>query len=108
MNITLYLFIGAKAYMGAFGIGNFVLYISTIERFISAISDLFQTVSMLSSNIPYLRDEFSYLDMPNNMYQGTLKVEKRAFVRKVTMIMKLNFGMFLSDIRTQKLMPCAI
>ena len=34
---------------------------------------------MLSSNIPYLRDEFSYLDMPNNMYQGTLKVEKRAF-----------------------------
>lgn len=79
MNITLYLFIGAKAYMGAFGIGNFVLYISTIERFISAISDLFQTVSMLSSNIPYLRDEFSYLDMPNNMYQGTLKVEKRAF-----------------------------
>ena len=37
MNITLYLFIGAKAYMGAFGIGNFVLYISTIERFISAI-----------------------------------------------------------------------
>lgn len=79
MNITLYLFIGAKAYMGAFGIGNFVLYISTIERFIGAISDLFQTVSMLSSNIPYLRDEFSYLDMPNNMYQGTLKVEKRAF-----------------------------
>ena len=79
MNITLYLFIGAKAYMGAFGIGNFVLYISTIERFISAISDLFQTVSILSSNIPYLRDEFSYLDMPNNMYQGTLKVEKRAF-----------------------------
>lgn len=79
MNITLYLFIGAKAYMGAFGIGNFVLYISTIERFIGAISDLFQTVSILSSNIPYLRDEFSYLDMPNNMYQGTLKVEKRAF-----------------------------
>lgn len=79
MNITLYLFIGAKAYMGAFGIGNFVLYISTIERFIGAISDLFQTVSMLYSNIPYLRDEFSYLDMPNNMYQGTLKVEKRAF-----------------------------
>lgn len=79
MNITLYLFIGAKAYMGAFGIGNFVLYISTIERFIGAISDLFQTVSILYSNIPYLRDEFSYLDMPNNMYQGTLKVEKRAF-----------------------------
>ncbi len=79
MNITLYLFIGAKAYMGVFGIGNFVLYISTIERFIGAISDLFQTVSMLYSNIPYLRDEFSYLDMPNNMYQGTLKVEKRAF-----------------------------
>ncbi len=79
MDITLYLYIGAKAYMGAFGIGNFVLYTGTIEKFISAVTNLFNIFSALKNNNIYLREIFEYIDMPNTMYQGTLPVEKRAF-----------------------------
>ena len=79
MDLTLYLYIGAKAYMGAFGIGNFVLYTGTIEKFISAVTNLSNIFSALKNNNIYLREIFEYIDMPNTMYQGTLPVEKRAF-----------------------------
>lgn len=79
MNLVLYLFIGAKAYMGAFGIGNFVLYTGTVEKFVSAVTSLFNIFAQLKNNNVYLREIFEYIDMPNTMYQGTLPVEKRAF-----------------------------
>lgn len=81
MNLVLYLFIGAKAYMGAFGIGNLVLYTGTVAKFISAVTELFGIYALLKSNNVYLRDIFEYINMPNTMYQGTLPVEKRAFCR---------------------------
>lgn len=81
MNLVLYLFIGAKAYMGAFGIGNLVLYTGTVAKFISAVTELFGIYALLKSNNIYLRDIFEYINMPNTMYQGTLPVEKRAFCR---------------------------
>ncbi len=79
MNLVLYIFIGAKAYMGAFGIGNFVLYTGTVAKFVSAVTDLFDLFAQLKNNNVYLREIFEYIDMPNTMYQGTLPVEKRAF-----------------------------
>lgn len=79
MSLSLYLFIGAKAYMGAFGIGNFVLYTGTIEKFINAMAGLAGDITTLLDNNKHLREVFAYIDMPNNMYQGTLHVEKRAF-----------------------------
>lgn len=79
MDLTLYLYIGAKAYMGAFGIGNFILYTGTIEKFVSAATNLFNILSTLKNNNVYLREIFEYIDTPNTMYQGTLPVEKRAF-----------------------------
>ncbi len=79
MNLVLYIFIGAKAYMGAFGIGNFVLYTGTVAKFVSAVTSLFDTFARLKNNNIYLREIFEYIDMPNTMYQGTLPVEKRAF-----------------------------
>lgn len=79
MNLVLYIFIGAKAYMGAFGIGNFVLYTGTVAKFVSAVTSLFDIFAQLKNNNVYLREIFEYIDMPNTMYQGTLPVEKRAF-----------------------------
>lgn len=79
MNLTLYLFIGAKAYLGAFGIGNFVLYTGTVNRFVAGVTGIFNTYTQLKSNNKYLRDIFEYIDMPNDLYQGTIPVEKRAF-----------------------------
>ena len=79
MNISLYLFIAAKAYLGAFGIGNFVLYTGTISRFVNAVTNFFGNAVDLKANNAYLEEIFAYIDMPNSMYQGTLPVEKRAF-----------------------------
>lgn len=79
MNISLYLFIAAKAYLGAFGIGNFVLYTGAISRFVNAMTNFFGNAVDLKANNAYLEEIFAYIDMPNSMYQGTLPVEKRAF-----------------------------
>lgn len=79
LNIPLYLYIALKAYMGAFLVGNFMLYTGTVSRFVSAVTDLCCIFSLLQNNNRYMQDIFTYIDMPNRMYQGTLPVEKRAF-----------------------------
>lgn len=77
LNIVIFLFVAAKAYIGVFGIGNFILYQGTISRFVEAVSDLASSVGMLRNNNQYLERLYNYLDMPNDMYKGTLAVEKR-------------------------------
>jgi len=77
VRIVIFLFTAAKAYIGVFGIGNFVLYQGTIERFVSAITGLTENIGKLRFNSQYLERLFAYLDLPNEMYKGSLAVEKR-------------------------------
>lgn len=77
MDMALFIFVGAKAYIGIFGIGNFILYQGTVARFIQAVSDLGAAVGRLKYNNTYLEELFRYLDLPDEMYKGTLSVEKR-------------------------------
>ena len=72
-----YLYIGAKAYIGTFGVGNFFLYTGTVERFLRAVSDFGSSLSQLRQNNDYLLELYRYLDLPDEMYHGTLSVEKR-------------------------------
>ncbi|HBA50554.1 MAG TPA: hypothetical protein DCZ91_22710, partial [Lachnospiraceae bacterium] len=76
-NLALYLYIGAKAYIGTFGVGNFFLYTGTVERFLRAVSDFGSELSSLRQNNNYLLEVYRYLDLPDEMYHGTLSVEKR-------------------------------
>ena len=76
-NLVLYLYVGAKAYIGAFGIGNFVLYTGTVNRFVEAVSDLGGDFSEMRRNNEYLIELYRFLDLPDEMYHGTLSVEKR-------------------------------
>ncbi|WP_300713597.1 ABC transporter ATP-binding protein [uncultured Acetatifactor sp.] len=76
-NLALYLYIGAKAYIGTFGVGNFFLYTGTVERFLRAVSDFGSSLSQLRQNNDYLLELYRYLDLPDEMYHGTLSVEKR-------------------------------
>ncbi len=76
-NLALYLYVGAKAYIGAFGVGSFVLYTGTVDKFVSAVSDLVGSFSELRRNNDYLIELYRYLDLPDEMYHGTLSVEKR-------------------------------
>ena len=77
LSLILFLFVAAKAFIGAFGIGNFLLYQGTIGRFISAASGLASELGRLRHNNAYLEELYAFLDLPNDMYKGTLAVEKR-------------------------------
>lgn len=77
MNIVLFIYVGARAYIGVFGIGSFILYRGTVERFINAVSTLGARLGELRNNNDFLQKIFDYVDLPNAMYQGTLSVEKR-------------------------------
>lgn len=77
MNVALFIYVGAKAYIGVFGIGNFVLYRGTVERFITAVSDVGRAWVDLVKNNDYMAEIFRFLDLPDEMYKGTLAVEKR-------------------------------
>lgn len=79
LSLPLYFYIALKAFMGIFPIGNFVLYTTTVARFMTGIEDLFSVIADLDANIPYLDEVYQYMDIPNTMYQGHLPVEKRAF-----------------------------
>lgn len=77
MNAALFLFVAAKAYMGAFGIGNFILYQGTVSKFVYACSNIAQICGRMVQNNDTLALMYEFLDLPDTMYHGTLSVEKR-------------------------------
>ncbi len=77
VKVIVFLFTAAKAWMGAIGIGNFILYQGTVQKFVESLSALASDIGELRSNNEYLEEVFQYLEMPNHMYHGTLAVEKR-------------------------------
>ena len=77
LNLCVFLFVAAKAFIGVFGIGSFILYQGTTKRFIDAVSGIAANIGSLRHNNSYLVSLYEYLDLPNDMYKGTLAVEKR-------------------------------
>ena len=77
MTAILFIFVAAKAYIGVFGIGNFVLYRGTVAKFITAVSDLADIWGLFVQNNETMERVFEFLDLPDDMYHGTLSVEKR-------------------------------
>ncbi len=77
MKIIAFIFTAAKAWLGVIGIGNFILYQGTVQKFVDSMSELGTNIGELRNNNQYLEETFAYLEMPNDMYKGTLAVEKR-------------------------------
>ncbi len=77
LNLWVFLFIAAKTFIGVCGIGSFILYQGTTKRFIEAVAGVVAGIGRLRQNNPYLVSLYEYLDLPNDMYKGTLAVEKR-------------------------------
>lgn len=73
-----YAFVCLKAWGGAFGVGSVTQYISAITSFSGGVSSLISTLGDMQNNATFLRETFEFLDIPNDMYQGSLTVEKRA------------------------------
>jgi len=91
MTISVFLFTAAKAFIGVFGIGNFILYQGTIERFVKAVSGIAIDIGKLFHNNQYLEELYEFLDLPNTMYKGTLAVEKRDDIEYVIEFRDVSF-----------------
>lgn len=72
-----YVYVCLKAWAGAFGLGAVTQYIASITKVYGGVSKLITTVGDMRNNTPFLRQVFAFLDIPNDMYQGSLTVEKR-------------------------------
>ena len=77
-NIAVYVYVAVKAFIGTFGIGQFLQYTGAVSRFVSGISRCAYTLADYPHNNIYLKNILDYINMPNNMYHGKLTTEKRA------------------------------
>ncbi len=76
-NTVCYLFVVVKAFFGAFEVGSIVQYVTVLSRLSDGIQELMYILSDNEVYCLHLQSLFDYLDIPNNMYQGSLTVEKR-------------------------------
>ena len=74
---VVYIFVCLKAMAGAFGLGSVTQYIASITKVSGGMSSLISTLGLMRNNAPFLKLTLEYLGIPNNMYQGSLTVEKR-------------------------------
>lgn len=62
---------------GNVSVGSIAKYVSCIMLLLDAVSGLVGTLQRVFANNHYLKRFFSYFDIQNKMYQGSLTVEKR-------------------------------
>lgn len=72
-----YAFVCLKALAGACGLGAVTQYVASITKVSGGMSSLVSNTGLMCNNTPFLELTFEYLDIPDNMYQGSLTVEKR-------------------------------
>ena len=72
-----YTFVCLKALAGAFGLGSVTQYVAAVTKVSGGMSSLVSGIGLMCNNTPFIELTFEYLDIPNNMYQGSLTVEKR-------------------------------
>lgn len=66
-----------KALAGAFGLGSVTQYVASTAKVSGGMSGLVSNIGSMRNNTPFLELVFDFLDIPDNMYRGSLTVEKR-------------------------------
>ncbi len=74
---SVYAFVCLKALAGAFGLGMVTQYIASFTKVSGGMSGLVSVLGDMYNNTAFLAQVFEFLDIPNDMYQGSLTVEKR-------------------------------
>ena len=75
---VVYVFVCLKALGGAFGVGSVAQYVGAVTTFSGNAAMLLNTVSHMRANAGFLKTIYTFLDIPNAMYQGSLTTEKRS------------------------------
>lgn len=73
-DMLVYLFVGAKAIFGAFGVGSILKYTGMVTQLGDGVTRLCDTVRDFLQNVEYINVYFEYLDMPNATAEGKLPV----------------------------------
>ncbi len=74
-----YLLVCFYCAMGAFPVGDVIKYTGYLGRFMGDLGALFDILlRSFKENEPFLKLYLDYFDIPNDMYQGSLAVEKRS------------------------------
>ena len=74
----IYVFVCLKAKGGAFGIGMVTQYIGALTGLVIGLSESLRVLGEMKINGTFLFEVEKFLKAPNNMYQGSLTVEKRS------------------------------
>ena len=74
---SVYIVLIYAAMSGGISVGSIAKYVSCIMLLISSVSDMVYTLQLSLTNNKFLKRFFAYFDISNNMYKGTLTVEKR-------------------------------
>ena len=74
----IYVFTCTKAWGGAFDVGSITQYVGAVTALSSNVFALVEFAGLVKANAPYLEQTFTFLDLPNTMYQGSLTTEKRS------------------------------
>ena len=74
-----YLLVCFYCAIGAFPVGNVIKYTGYLGRFMNDLATLIAVpIRAFKENEPFLKVYLDYFDIPNDMYQGSLAVEKRS------------------------------
>ncbi len=77
LGVIVYLYAGINAYAGSIPVGSIVRFAGGIQQMIQALTDLLDSWNYLHNNRNRMDEFFAYLDLPDNMKQGTIPVQKR-------------------------------
>ena len=77
LKFCVYLILFYAALSGQITVGSIARYVSCVMLLLTAASEAVSNLQRALVNHTYLKRYFSYLDIPNPMYQGSLTVEKR-------------------------------
>ncbi len=77
MQFTAYAALILGALAGGVSVGGIAKYVACLMMMLSALESLSVSARRAMENDHYMKRYFSYFDISNDMYQGTLTVEKR-------------------------------
>ena len=77
LQFVLYAVLIYGALKGDVTVGSIAKYVSCVTMLLGAVTTLIVGINTTLENNLHLKQYFSYFDIPNNMYKGTLTVEKR-------------------------------
>lgn len=73
-----YLIICFYCTLGAFPVGSVIKYVGYLGKITGNIGNIFHIINNFKVNKPFLQTYLDYFDVKNDMYQGSLAVEKRS------------------------------